>query len=292
MTGDTLSAILQEQIFTLTIVIHSSSLSTVHSTVTEVLTEAATADVELVTLAIAVGLVVLGAVLRRRRDDRAGGTILAAVGFALALAVLAVAVRSDGWLVGADDPITQWFVSHRNSTLNELAIAITTAGGPPETTAVGVLAAVALVWRTKRYGPAVIMLATVAAASILCTVLKFAVRRSRPPLPLQLMLETDYSFPSGHVTGTATLMMMLALVLGARRSTRVRVSIVVGALAVATLVAVTRLYLGVHWLTDVCGGALLAALMVTLGACALRLLDTRVVEQRNFSAHSTTKVTI
>ncbi|MDJ0394224.1 phosphatase PAP2 family protein [Rhodococcus sp. G-MC3] len=272
--------------------IHSSSLSTVHSTVTEVLTEAATADVELVTLATAVGLVVLGAVLRRRRDDRAGGTIVVAVGFALALAVLAVAVRSDGWLVGADDPITQWFVSHRNSTLNELAIAITTAGGPPETAAVGVLAAVALVWRTKRYGPAVIMLATVAAASILCTVLKFAVGRSRPPLPLQLMLETDYSFPSGHVTGTATLMMLLALVLGARRSTRVRVSMVVGALAVATLVAVTRLYLGVHWFTDVCGGALLAALMVTLGACALRLLDTRVVEQRNFSAPSTRKVTI
>nr|WP_296780638.1 phosphatase PAP2 family protein [Rhodococcus sp. (in: high G+C Gram-positive bacteria)] len=292
MTGDTLSGILQERVFTLTLVILSSSLSTVHATVTEVFTEAATADVELVALAMAIGAVVLGAVLRARHIHRAGGTLVSALGFALALVVLAVAVRSNGWLLAGDGPVTRWFVSHRTSILNELAIAVTTAGGPPETAAVGVLAAVALIWRTKRYGPALIMLATVATASILCTVIKLVVGRGRPPLQLQLMLETDHSFPSGHVTGATTLLMMLALVLGARRSTGLHVLLVAVAVAGATLVAVTRLYLGVHWLTDVCAGALLAALMVTLGGYALHLLDTRVAEQRYSSALTTSKVSL
>lgn len=41
---------------------------------------------------------------------------------------------------------------------------ITTAGGPPETAALGIVVAVLLIWRTKRYGPALVILATVAAA--------------------------------------------------------------------------------------------------------------------------------
>lgn len=250
----------------------------VHATVTEVLTESATADVEAVGLAIAIGLVVFGTVLRTHRSDRAGGALFSALGYACALFVLAVAVHNNGALTGADGPVTDWFIDHRNPALTHLAIAVTTAGGPAETVALGVLIAALMVWRTKRYGPALVMLATVATAGILSAVLKLVVGRERPPQSMQLVLETDHSFPSGHVTGTATLLMMVALVVTARRSNTARLLLVCIAIAATVVVASSRLYLGVHWLTDVSGGALVAALAVTLGSYALHRLDRASVD--------------
>ncbi len=257
----------------------SSSTSAVHTTVTEVLTESATADVEFVGLAIALGLVVLGTVLRTHRGDRVDGAIFSALGYASAVLVLAVAVHSNGALTGADGPVTRWFVDHRNPVLNNLAIAVTNAAGPAETAALGVLVAVLLVWRTKRYGPALVMLVTVAAAAIVCTALKLIVGRERPPQSIQLMLETDPSFPSGHVTGTAALLLMIALIVSARQSTAVRTLLLSTAIAMTIIVAGTRMYLGVHWLTDVSAGALLAACMVTLGGYALHRLDVAAVDE-------------
>ncbi|MDJ0361949.1 phosphatase PAP2 family protein [Rhodococcus sp. H29-C3] len=262
----------------------SSSTSAVHSTVTEVFTEAASTDVEAAGLAIAVALVACGTVLRTR-DSRTNGTIFSALGYGFAVLVLAVAVHSNGALTGADAPVAQWFLDHRNSTLDHLAIAITTAGGPPETAALGILVAVVLIWRTKRYGPALVLLATVAAASILCSALKLIVGRERPPLSIQLMLETDPSFPSGHVTGSAALLLMIALIVSARRPTAVRVLFLGIALAITVVVACTRMYLGVHWLTDVCAGALIAAFMVTLGGYALHRLDTATTDESTLTRH-------
>lgn len=253
-------------------VLLSSSITAVHETATEVFTEAATADVEIAGLVIALGLIAVGTMLRMR-FDRAGATIFSALGYALAVMVLAVAVRSDGWLTGADAPVTAWFVDHRSPRFDDLAVAVTTAGGPAETAALGLVVAVILVWRTKRYGPALVMLVTVASASMLCTIVKLSVGRERPPQSIQLMLETDFSFPSGHVTGTAALLSMLALIAGTRRSRAVRTIVLGIAVALTVAVACTRMYLGVHWLTDVCAGALLAACAVTVGGYALHRLD-------------------
>lgn len=263
---------------TLIPVLLSSSLVAVHATVTEVFTQAGSADVEAAGLAVSLIIVVFGTV-SRMRGDRARATIFSVLGYGVALVVLAVAVHSNGALTRADAPVSQWFVDHRNSTLDHVTTAITTAGGPPETAALGIVVAVLLIWRTKRYGPAVVLLTTVAAATIACTALKLIIGRERPPLATRLMLETDPSFPSGHVTGSAALLLMIALIVGTRRSTSVRAVLVCVALAITVVVAVTRMYLGVHWLTDVCAGALLAASMATLGGYALHRLDTSTADE-------------
>ncbi|WP_167735583.1 phosphatase PAP2 family protein [Rhodococcus sp. 1R11] len=272
VADEPLSAVLQELLGTLIAVLLSSSMSAVHATATEVFTEAATADVEIAGMVIAVGLLGAGTMFRVR-SDRAAATIFGALGFAFAVVVLAVAVHSNGWLTRSDAPVAAWFVDHRTRALDELALAVTTAGGPAETAALGLVVAVLLVWRTKRYGPALVMLATVGSASMLCTIVKLIVGRERPPQSIQLMLETDFSFPSGHVTGTAALSLMLALIAGIHRSRGVRALFLGIALAVTVAVACTRMYLGVHWLTDVLAGALLAACAVTLGSYVLHRLD-------------------
>ncbi|SNS75832.1 phosphatase PAP2 family protein [Rhodococcoides kyotonense] len=272
-------------ISTLMLVIISSSFSTAHSLATEVVTEAATAEIEATALVVALGLVVYGGLTRRGNPY---APVVAALGFLLALVTLGVAVRTDGWSVGIDGSITGWLVDHRSAPLDHIAVAVTTAGGPPETAALGFVIAAVLIWRTKRWFPALTLLATVALSAVVCTALKLVVGRDRPPLAIQLMLETDHSFPSGHVTGTATLLMMTALVVG-QQSRRRRQVLMTAALAVTALVAASRLYLGVHWFTDVCAGLLLACFMVTLGSSALRVGSGRTLPARS---HTKEEVTV
>src|SRR3546814_9334652 len=87
-----------------------------------------------------------------------------------------------------------------------------------------------------------------------------------------MVRQTAPLLPSGHVTCTASLLLMLALIAGARRSRPVRALLLVIAVTLTVAVACTRMYLGVHWLTDVGAGALLAAGAVTLGSYALHPL--------------------
>jgi membrane-associated phospholipid phosphatase len=109
-----------------------------------------------------------------------------------------------------------------------------------------------------------VALGTVGLASVVSTVTKVVVGSERPSAASQLLSETDHSFPSGHVTGTVALLGILAVVIGQRWG---RTPQLLGLTAVAGLiVAATRLYLGVHWLFDVVGGALLGSAAVLLGS--------------------------
>lgn len=277
---------------TLIHVIFSSSMSTVHAIATEVTSEAASPEIEATALAIALVMVLTGVFMRTRGGDRGPAAVVSVGGYMLALITLAVAVVDGGWLIGADGPLTQWVIGHRHSSLDTIALAVTTVTGPPETAAAGVLIAAVLMWRTTRYAPAVIMLATVGGAAVACTVIKLVVGRERPPVSTQLVLETDHSFPSGHVTGTAALLLMAAFVVGQHISSTARTVLVAAAITVTLLVAASRVYLGVHWLTDVCAGFLLAAVAVTFGAYALNLVERHAHHGSAAAAPTTEGVTL
>src|SRR6185369_17372561 len=86
---------------------------------------------------------------------------------------------------------------------------------------------------------------------------------------------TDPSFPSGHVTGTAALLGIIAVIVGTDRARARRVWLTIGVVTGVLVVAATRLYLGVHWLTDVTAGAILAAVFVTIGTTVFAALHDR-----------------
>jgi undecaprenyl-diphosphatase len=111
--------------------------------------------------------------------------------------------------------------------------------------------------------------ATLAVATGVSTVTKEIVGAQRPPGAVQLLREVDPSFPSGHVTGSLALLGIVGVVLSRGRRRVIRFALA-SAVAVATVaVALTRLYLGVHWLTDVGGGLLLGGAAVLVGSVAL-----------------------
>jgi membrane-associated phospholipid phosphatase len=165
-----------------------------------------------------------------------------------------------------DHAVLAWLVGHRSSALTALAIAITDAGSPMVTGLLALIAAVLLWLKRRSLLPSLAVVGTLAASGALSTIIKAVVGAHRPPRSIQLITETDMSYPSGHVTGTLALAGIVAVVVGVGRARRVRLLLAAGVLAVAVLVALTRLYLGVHWGTDIGGGLLLGAAAVLLGS--------------------------
>lgn len=113
-------------------------------------------------------------------------------------------------------------------------------------------------------------------------------RRERPKLLEHLETVTSTAFPSGHAMASASIYLTLAFV--ASRSVRlrpVRSALLVGAGVLSAMVGGTRVYLGVHWPTDVLGGLTLGtawACMVEAGFdfTRARALERRVEERTTF----------
>jgi undecaprenyl-diphosphatase len=112
-------------------------------------------------------------------------------------------------------------------------------------------------------------------AEILNVLLKLAFHRPRPELAF-VHLET-YSFPSGHATAATAVYTLLAW-LAVRRlaSRRLRLAAVFGAALVIATVDFTRLYLGVHYLSDVLAGTA-AGLAWALAAILVATIDRDVL---------------
>lgn len=195
--------------------------------------------------------------------------VIVAVVLALAFSALAVVSHHAGHGTPVDHSVLSWMIDHRRREFTALAIVITDAGSPVAMTLLALLASGMIWWRQSSPKTALVVMATLAAATATSTLTKAAVGAQRPSRAVQLIAEVDPSFPSGHVTGTVTLFGMVAVVVGRNRGTATRWVLACAVIAAALAIAVTRLYLGVHWLTDVCGGMLLGSVAVTLGACCL-----------------------
>ncbi|EID81392.1 MULTISPECIES: phosphatase PAP2 family protein [Rhodococcus] len=252
--------------------------------INEVRTEAATAEIAIwmLTVGVLAYTVALGAERwNRRRGDSTVTTVcgwgaVRVAALLLMFTLLAVQVRLSGWVTGADTATLDWFVAHRSPGVTAAAVVITDAASPVGVALVAVVTAALVSWRRRSWEPGVLVVGIVAVAAAASTIVKMIVARSRPPTASQLVTETDWSFPSGHVTGIVALAGALLIVTGAGLPGRARGALA-GTLAVlvVVVVAATRLYLGVHWLTDVLGGALLGGAVVAAGSCAVTALAAR-----------------
>jgi undecaprenyl-diphosphatase len=178
---------------------------------------------------------------------------LIAVVSAIALLVFAdigedVAERST---TQVDNAISAWIVGHQNPAIYKLAFVATWIGSP----AVMVLVAIAAgVWFYGRSGrrKAGVVVAAPAVGGLLSGIIKILYGRVRPS-GAALLNERTYSFPSGHAATSAAVMVSLCYVLARERMISWPTAIVIGG-SVPLIVGLTRLYLNVHWFTDVIGG--------------------------------------
>lgn len=152
---------------------------------------------------------------RRWPDSEAAGVALLlglvvvvalAVGFT---EVLDDVLEGDG-IAGIDHPVTRWLASHRELWLTAVLRAVTTAGGPVFLAALAFPISVAAGYRCRTWRPMVLALVGGSAVPLVLFTAKALVGRKRPPLPFALVDADGYSFPSGHATGTAAIMVISA----------------------------------------------------------------------------------
>jgi undecaprenyl-diphosphatase len=111
---------------------------------------------------------------------------------------------------------------------------------------------------------------------VLTTVLKSVFQRSRPELVESGYQASFYSFPSGHATVAVGFYGMLTLVLAYRLRGKARWAMAVSGILLVLLIGFSRLYLGVHYPTDVLAGYLAALLwLVCVGAVYALWLSVR-----------------
>jgi undecaprenyl-diphosphatase len=121
----------------------------------------------------------------------------------------------------------------------------------------------------------VVQAATVG-ASLLISGFKRLYGRVRPPAAERLMTESNPALPSGHALGSIVVLGVLAavVVLVTHRAVLRIGALAAGALGVV-VIGVSRLYLGVHWLTDVVTGWLLGGAWLAVGVTTLYVLTRR-----------------
>lgn len=196
------------------------------------------------------------------------GLILAGIAIIVAIALLVVN--------GLTDPFDAAIIAFVRQPALDLPLAplgtITQLGSTAAVTALAVIVLVLLALRgNPRWG--VVSAATIGVASLLNSGFKRWIERARPDALDPLVVEHGFSFPSGHSMLGATAWGIVALVI-ARSDLPVALRRVgVGAcVALVALIGLSRVYLGVHYPSDVLAGWTAGAVIVLLYAAATRHL--------------------
>jgi membrane-associated phospholipid phosphatase len=168
-----------------------------------------------------------------------------------------------------DSSVRAWVISHQIPLIYKLAFVITWVGSP----AVMVLLAVAAgVWFYGRGGTskAGVVIAAPAIGGLLSGVIKVLFGRVRPAGGA-LFNEKSFSFPSGHAATSAAVVVTLCYVMAREGMISWTTAILVGA-GIPLFVGLSRVYLDVHWATDVIGGWSVGLFVAALSAALYEYL--------------------
>jgi undecaprenyl-diphosphatase len=203
--------------------------------------------------------------------------LFAAVVFtgAIVLANMAIRIVSNDAVSNIDVSAFNLMKQMRNAPADEIMITLTMLGDSLVMTA---LAAVIVFWLIghKAYRAALAALIAVLAGKIFVPILKYGIQRPRPAAVYDGA--ELFSFPSGHATMAALIFGILAVLVSHSmgRWSRALVYAMCGLVVVA--IAYSRVYLGVHWLSDVLGGLLFGSVMAAAFGVAIEAIPPRRIK--------------
>ncbi|PKV62593.1 phosphatase PAP2 family protein [Pontibacter ramchanderi] len=179
-------------------------------------------------------------------------------------------IESEG-VVHVDKAFTQFLFSMRSEWLSQTFYALTQLGTREATFAVGGLATIVFLYN-RRYTAVLAFWLTMAGVGLSVQYGKKVISRDRPT-EVAFYPERNFSFPSGHATTSMALWGILAY-FGYRHlyRKRLRNAVVAAAGMLILLVGFSRIYLGVHFLSDVLAGFLLGAMWVLLGISIVEVM--------------------
>ena len=186
--------------------------------------------------------------------------------------ILDAVVEGDD-LAAIDRPVVAWVADHRAGWLSDLVVAVTDLGGTLVLATVVTAVAVGVAYRLRSWRPLLLAALVAGGCGLLVAAAKVLIARDRPDPLLRVITETGYSFPSGHaasaLTAFATVAWLVCMVTTGR-TIRATAWLAAGLLTVA--IGLSRVYLGVHYPSDVLGGWVLGAAWLLTVAVAARTL--------------------
>jgi membrane-associated phospholipid phosphatase len=200
---------------------------------------------------------------------------------AIAIGAAIVHVLGDGPLGELDLDVARWFADRRTPTVNHLAqIGAGLADAYTLTPAI-VLTSIVFVVLFKRWNETVFLVTSILLEKAVFVTTTFVVARDRPPVGQLDGAPPTSSYPSGHTAAAVVFYVCIALVVTWHtRHAILRVAVWIIAVLAPVAVAVSRMVLGMHYLTDVMVGMVLGGVALGVGSwLSLRTLcdlDARV----------------
>ena len=191
------------------------------------------------------------------------------VGFAIVLGAVVLA----GGPTGLDVTMREWLLAGRSEAWTPGLVAVSFVFGPVFFPFFASAFTVAWVLLARHLWRPILLAAGTIVAVAGVRLIAIAVDRDRPPVADMLNeVDTSESFPSGHVAGATTFILLIAYLVFSRRQARriAVISFIIAGLAIV-VTSLSRMYLGYHWATDVLGSVFLS--LVVLGAVIA--VDTR-----------------
>jgi membrane-associated phospholipid phosphatase len=186
------------------------------------------------------------------------------------LGLLVTGPLAGTWVGAADEDVASWLVEGRTPALDNL----TWLGTKPADTGIKVVATALIaavvfrVWRSWR-DPFLICFSLILEACVFITATAI-VSRPRPGVPPLDEVSVGTSFPSGHAAAAAAYCAIAIVIFDHTRNVWIRTVTVILAVAIPLMVGASRMYRGVHYLTDVVGGIVLGVTCAVVVALIAR----------------------
>lgn len=184
-----------------------------------------------------------------------------------------------GWMVDnltegdtqIDQRFSNWLHEHATPGLTTFFENVTRLGNLT-TLIVVVAVAAAVLWRQRRIADLQLLLLASIGAEVITVGLKLGFQRQRPFFADPLATESTFSFPSGHASVSLAVYGTLGFIVARHlRDRRAQLAVLAGAALLILLIGFSRLYLGVHFLSDVIAGFSLGIAWVSLCIVLLQL---------------------
>lgn len=178
--------------------------------------------------------------------------------FILGLVIYAIAHSGMQTLTGLgelNEPLLYIFSTHRDPMINSIMKAITSVASPAFFLVSVSLGSLAWVYKKREVWRPLVMVVAVGASISLSTLIKLITQNERPfNTDMVPPFETGFSFPSGHTLSIFVLLLVTGYLFYSRYTAKDRnfwlVTWIITTISGTAMIALSRLYLGYHWLTD------------------------------------------
>lgn len=152
-----------------------------------------------------------------------------------------------------NQPVLDWLINHRQQNANIFFTLVSNAFSPEVVIITTILLSSFYIKIKKEVWRPLLMTSAILSSALISNLLKNTIANSRPDYSSMIApVANDFSFPSGHVLLASVFLLVIGYLALSRKFSKQKLIIwIVASSSVIILVALSRLYLGYHWLTDV-----------------------------------------